>query len=195
MHSLNSADIADALKRPSPKHVEIATGILAMRAFSVAEAAAIVQEANASPHWIPAHINANGEVNPAVRDAELLVERHNAQLTQRYRQRLEIIVGELAHARAPGSALAEGSLVRYAPGGKYIDHRDATEDGVMPRALSLVCYLNEDFAGGETAFIDEQVGVPPMTGIVIAFAPQLLHRAEPVTSGRKFVITAWYHRR
>lgn len=184
-----------ALKRPAPQQIEIAPGIIAMRAFSAHEAAQIVQQADASPAWIPAHINAGSEIDRALRDAEILTERANAALTRRYNQRLEIIAGELAHARAPGSSLIEGSLVRYAPGGKYVDHRDAPENSAISRVLSLVCYLNDEFTGGETTFIDLPMSVPPIPGIVIAFAPHLLHRAEPVTSGRKYVITAWYHRR
>jgi hypothetical protein len=27
----------------------------------------------------------------------------------------------------------------------------------------------------------------------VVFAPVLLHRADPVTAGTKYVITAWYH--
>jgi hypothetical protein len=69
--------------------------------------------------------------------------------------------------------LAEIQIVRYHAGGRYADHRDTPELGATPRALSLVCYLNDDFTG--------------------AFSPVLLHRAEPVTSGTKYVITAWYH--
>jgi hypothetical protein len=29
--------------------------------------------------------------------------------------------------------------------------------------------------------------------MAIVFSPVLMHRAEPVLSGTKYVITAWYH--
>ena len=83
--------------------------------------------------------------------------------------------------------------MRYHPAGLYVDHRDTPSLGATPRTLSLVCYLNDDFAGGETVFIDPEFVVAPVTGTAVAFSPVLLHRANPVTRGTKYVITAWYH--
>jgi prolyl 4-hydroxylase len=83
--------------------------------------------------------------------------------------------------------------VRYQPGGNYVDHRDSPELGATPRALSLVCYLNDDFTGGETVFTNPDITIPIRTGTVVAFSPVLLHRANPVLTGTKYVITAWYH--
>jgi predicted 2-oxoglutarate/Fe(II)-dependent dioxygenase YbiX len=194
MRILDRIESFSPLKRPAPRSIEIAPGIYAMRAFSATEAAALVQQTEGSAFWTPAHINTDHAVDRAVRDAELLPDKRHTMLAQSYRQRLEIIVGEFAYARAPGSSLLEAQLVRYAPGGKYVDHRDVPEEGIASRTLSLVCYLNDDFENGETSFTDAGVSVPPLAGIVIAFAPQLLHRAEPVANGRKYIITAWYHR-
>ena len=89
--------------------------------------------------------------------------------------------------------LAELQIVRYRPGGKYVDHRDSPAPGATPRVLSLVGYLNDDFSGGETVFADPAIVVSPLTGAVAVFSPLLLHRAEPVLAGAKYVVTAWYH--
>jgi prolyl 4-hydroxylase len=77
--------------------------------------------------------------------------------------------------------------------GRYVEHRDSPARGATPRALSLVAYLNEDFSGGATTFMEPAIVVAPQSGMAVVFAPELLHRAEPVTAGTKYVVTAWYH--
>lgn len=176
----------------SPEPVEIAPRIYAMRVFTPAEAAVIVSQAVLSPKWFPAVINAELEIDRAIRNAEILFEEVHTGSSM-YRERLEEITRPLADALALGSTLQEVQLVRYAPGGKYIDHRDGPTPGAQRRVLSLVCYLNDRFMGGETTFSELNVSVTPLTGTVIVFPPEYLHRAEPVQTGKKYVITAWYH--
>lgn len=177
---------------PSSDPVEIASRIYALRVFTPAEAAVIVSQAVLSPKWFPAVINAELEIDREIRNAELLFEEVHAGSAM-YRERLEQITRPLADALAPGSRLQEVQLVRYLPGGKYIDHRDGPTPGAPRRVLSVVCYLNDRFAGGETIFTELSVNVSPLTGAVIIFPPEYLHRADPVQRGKKYVITAWYH--
>lgn len=47
-------------------------------------------------------------------------------------------------------------------------------------------YLNEGFGGGETTI--EEVTITPQQGRVLCFIHQLLHKGQPVTSGRKYVL-------
>ncbi len=177
---------------PSAEPVEIASRIFALRVFTPAEAAVIVSQAVLSPKWFPAVINAELEIDREIRNAEILFEEVHAG-SATYRERLEQIMQPLADTLAPGSTLREVQLVRYAPGGKYVDHRDGPTPGAKRRVLSVVCYLNDRFAGGETTFSELSVSVTPLTGTVIVFPPEYLHRADPVQTGKKYVITAWYH--
>jgi hypothetical protein len=81
-------------------------------------------------------------------------------------------------------------LVRYAPGDYYREHTDvALEDPY--RYFSVVCYLNDDFEGGHTAFPDLSHAVAPRCGQAVIFPSTYLHRAEPVTRGEKYVIVSW----
>lgn len=164
-----------------------------MRAFSANEAAAVVAAAAASTTWRDAGINANLEVDRSIRDAEVLFEADNAVLIELCRERLFAATRNIAALVATGTVLAEIQLVRYHVGGKYVEHRDSPAAGATPRALSLVCYLNDDFAGGATTFAEPDLAVSPPAGTAVVFSPVLLHRAEPVTAGTKYVITAWYH--
>ncbi len=172
---------------------EIGPRIFAARAFSLLESIAIVAQADASPAWTRAVINADLEIDTSVRDAEILFEELHRPHADVYRERLASVTRELAQRVAPGASLGEVQLVRYHPGGRYVDHRDGPTPGPVQRSLSLVCYLNDNFAGGQTTFTELGFSVAPKTGLAIAFPPELLHRSEPVASGRKYVITAWYH--
>ncbi len=179
--------------------VEVAPGIYVTRAFEAGEAADLVAGAARATAWQDAGINANLDVDRSVRDAEVLFEpaagagSAERSLIARCRDRLFLATRTVAAAVAPKTVLAEIQIVRYHAGGRYVEHRDTPELGATPRALSLVCYLNDDFTGGETVFINPEITIPIVTGNVVAFSPILLHRAEPIITGTKYVITAWYH--
>jgi len=177
---------------PSPQYVELGPQIYALRVFTTAEAAIVVSQAVLSPKWFPAVINTDLEIDRQVRNAEILFEEVHLQ-SKIYRERLEQITRPLADTLAPGSTLEEVQLVRYAPGGKYVDHRDGPTPGARHRVLSLVCYLNDRCIGGETTFSELGISVSPTSGTAIIFPPEYLHRSDPVRSGKKYVITAWYH--
>ena len=52
--------------------------------------------------------------------------------------------------------------------------------------LTFMIYLNGDFDGGQTAF--ENAAVEPDTGMALFFVHQVLHKGQPVTNGRKYVL-------
>jgi len=54
--------------------------------------------------------------------------------------------------------------------------------------LTLMVYLNEDFEGGETRFLEFQFGVTPRSGMALLFQHQLFHEGAPVRSGVKYVL-------
>ena len=65
-----------------------------------------------------------------------------------------------------------------------------------PEFFTFMVYLNENFEGGTTSFTIDQssvstggvVGVTPKTGIALLFHHPILHRGDPVTAGRKYVL-------
>jgi predicted 2-oxoglutarate/Fe(II)-dependent dioxygenase YbiX len=173
--------------------VEVIPGIYVARAFSPAEAAAVVATAAAATDWSAAGINAGQTVDPSVRSADVLFESSQPALVAGCRDRLFAATSRLASALAPKTVLAELQIVRYGAGGRYIDHRDSPAPGATPRALSVVCYLNDDFTGGATSFPEREFAFQPWAGMALIFAPELLHRAEAVVDGMKYAITAWYH--
>jgi predicted 2-oxoglutarate/Fe(II)-dependent dioxygenase YbiX len=172
---------------------ELAPGIYSTRVFEADEAAAVVLSAARNTEWQDAGINVNLDVDRTVRDADVLFEAADPALIALCRDRLFAATRGIAAEVAPKTVLAEIQIVRYQAGGRYVDHRDTPALGATPRALSLVCYLNDNFSGGETVFADPDISIPPKSGMAVGFSPLLLHRAQPVTGGCKYVITAWYH--
>ena len=92
-------------------------------------------------------------------------------------------------------------LLRYKSGGRYNAHSDSGyfggQDGVwmktVNRDISLLCYLDEDYQGGELYFVNFDLKIKPRKGSVIAFPSHFIyqHAVLPVTSGKRHVIASW----
>jgi predicted 2-oxoglutarate/Fe(II)-dependent dioxygenase YbiX len=77
---------------------------------------------------------------------------------------------------------------RYGPGQKFALHRDGSfrrENGEESK-LTCILYLNDDFAGGETAVKDRVVN--PRQGMALIFRHEFLHEGRPVLDGTKYVL-------
>lgn len=85
-------------------------------------------------------------------------------------------------------------ILRYRPGQEYRPHVEWLDDN--PRMLTALVYLNEDHAGGETAFLKTGLDVRGRRGDVLVFRsqgpdggvdPMSEHAGLPVTSGIKYL--------
>jgi hypothetical protein len=77
---------------------------------------------------------------------------------------------------------------RYEIGQQFDWHYDGAFerlDGDRSR-LTFMIYLNEDCEGGQTSF--EKTVIVPETGMALFFVHQVLHKGQPVTKGRKYVL-------
>jgi len=108
-------------------------------------------------------------------------------------------------AAASGTDVRSGEplqVLHYAPGERYHEHSDALP-GVAPeqqRVLTFLVYLNDDYAGGETAFPALGLKVRGRTGDGLLFRnaspdgqpdPRALHAGLPVTKGVKHLASRW----
>jgi predicted 2-oxoglutarate/Fe(II)-dependent dioxygenase YbiX len=76
---------------------------------------------------------------------------------------------------------------RYENGQKFKRHIDGRQRvGDLESRLTWMIYLNEDFAGGATAFDD--VSIQPETGTALLFIHEQKHEGCPVERGRKYVL-------
>jgi predicted 2-oxoglutarate/Fe(II)-dependent dioxygenase YbiX len=87
------------------------------------------------------------------------------------------------------------TMLKYASGQEYKGHYDGhTGAG---RHISAICYLNNEFEGGEIEFPHHNVRIKPEPGMLILFPSNFsfLHVAKPVSSGTKYALVTWLHDR
>jgi predicted 2-oxoglutarate/Fe(II)-dependent dioxygenase YbiX len=83
------------------------------------------------------------------------------------------------------------SVLRYRSNQKYDAHYDGgTNTG---RSISAICYLNNDYVGGEIEFVNFGVKIKPEPGMLILFPSNYAysHIAHPVEEGTKYAIVTW----
>lgn len=83
------------------------------------------------------------------------------------------------------------NMLRYRGGQHYKAHSDGeTSTG---RSISAICYLNDDYEGGEIEFVNFNVKIKPEPGMLILFPSNYAytHIAHPVTDGTKYAIVTW----
>ncbi len=79
---------------------------------------------------------------------------------------------------------------RYEAGQSFGAHTDGyyRRSDEEQSLLTLMIYLNEDYAGGETFFPDSESLIVPKTGKALLFTHQLWHEGRMVTGGRKYIL-------
>ena len=83
------------------------------------------------------------------------------------------------------------NLLRYADKQEYKAHCDGTS--AIGRVISAICYLNDDYEGGELEFPNFDIKIKPTAGMLILFPSTYpyTHIAHPVQNGPKYNITTW----
>ncbi len=110
-------------------------------------------------------------------------------------------------ATASGTDVAQGEplqVLRYAPGQQYRPHLDAVAGIANQRIWTALVWLNEDYEGGETLFLDLDLSVKGRQGDLLVFAnalrdgrpdPATRHAGKPVTKGVKLLASRWIRAR
>jgi predicted 2-oxoglutarate/Fe(II)-dependent dioxygenase YbiX len=95
-------------------------------------------------------------------------------------------------------------ILHYGVGGHYIPHVDAETlykddigldmwEKTLDRDLSIVYFLNDNFAGGELVFPALDLVIKPEAGTLVCFPSDhnFIHGVNPVTSGHRYTIVSW----
>jgi prolyl 4-hydroxylase len=110
-------------------------------------------------------------------------------------------------AAASGTDVHSGEplqVLRYLPGQQYRPHHDAIPNADNQRVMTMLVYLNDDYAGGETQFLSTGLQVKGAAGDALLFHnsnssgqpdPMAEHAGLPVTSGQKLLASRWIHER
>lgn len=82
-------------------------------------------------------------------------------------------------------------LLRYNEGEFYVEHTDSFKE--IPRALSCIIALNDDYDGGEISFFSRELSYKLKKGSVIMFPSNFMypHEIQKVTSGTRYSIITW----
>lgn len=85
------------------------------------------------------------------------------------------------------------NILRYRAGQEYKSHYDRTPGS--NRIISAICYLNEDYEGGEIEFPNFGIKIKPSAGTLILFPSDYAytHIAHPITKGTKYALVTWIH--
>jgi predicted 2-oxoglutarate/Fe(II)-dependent dioxygenase YbiX len=90
-------------------------------------------------------------------------------------------------------------FLRYDVGDKYDEHNDSEDyvnghlTRVCNRDLSVLCYLNDDYEGGELEFTNLGLKIKPKKGMIITFPSyiEFSHRVHTVTKGTRYSMATW----
>jgi hypothetical protein len=83
------------------------------------------------------------------------------------------------------------NLLKYSDNQAYGQHYDGmTSTG---RCVSALCYLNNDYEGGELEFPHFNLTIKPQPGMLILFPSNFAyaHVAHPIISGTKYALVTW----
>lgn len=83
------------------------------------------------------------------------------------------------------------SMLKYSGGQHYKAHADG--ETATGRSISAICYLNDNYDGGEIEFVNFGIKIKPEKGMLILFPSNYAykHIAHPVTDGIKYAIVTW----
>jgi len=82
-------------------------------------------------------------------------------------------------------------LLKYSGGEEYKAHYDGGTS--IGRCISVLCYMNDDYEGGEIEFVNFGIKIKPKAGMMILFPSNYAykHIAHPVTKGTKYALVTW----
>jgi Rps23 Pro-64 3,4-dihydroxylase Tpa1-like proline 4-hydroxylase len=129
---------------------------------------------------------------PEARTASILNPEAGRALFAEFNGKLREVVTPLIKElwRADITRYAGTQIIRYGVGGHYGTHADAGRT-MTERFFTVLCYLNDDFEGGQTWFPSLGYTTAPRRGKAILFPARYMHRAVPVASGEKYVLASW----
>jgi predicted 2-oxoglutarate/Fe(II)-dependent dioxygenase YbiX len=90
-------------------------------------------------------------------------------------------------------------LLSYSIDGKYDEHNDSEDfinnrlTRIVPRDITMIFYLNDDYEGGELEFTKLQITYKPRKGDIIAFPSyyEYSHRVHPIKQGTRYALVTW----
>ncbi len=152
-------------------------------------AAQIARIEAAGPEAAPISGASGFEMRPEIRNNARVILDDAPFAAELYARVRAHVPTELAGLTAVG-ANERFRCYRYTPGQRFAPHYDGSfiRNDRERSLLTLIVYLNEDYAGGATAFHDFDLRVRPRRGMALLFQHLLLHEGCVVTEGVKYAM-------
>jgi prolyl 4-hydroxylase len=86
------------------------------------------------------------------------------------------------------------NIQKYNDGGHFAHiHSERTDLASLHRLFAFMTYLNDEFEGGETSFIHQNIKIKPEAGKTLIWPAEWTHAhaGEVVRSGSKYIVTGW----
>jgi 2OG-Fe(II) oxygenase superfamily len=173
-------------------------GVFAVPLYDAVSSRRIVSYLKRVDDWDNARIfrgethEGSEDVVPDVRSAHILASTRGLKIYRDFENKIENTINPLIKRiwNLEFKEHSESQIVRYRSGGHYLPHSDGGYF-FKERYFTVLCYLNDDFEGGDTYFPHLDYSVGPERGKAIVFPARYVHCAEPVIAGEKYVIVAW----
>jgi len=83
---------------------------------------------------------------------------------------------------------------RHADNSRQNERGDWVPNHTPQRDITVICYLNDEFEGGEIVFDRQQLTVRPRRGLLLAFRSDSAHTHEvlPVRRGVRYTLAIWF---
>jgi len=163
---------------------------------------AIIAEYALTAEWIPTAVKSG--VDMSIRSAQVIEMSQDYVLQKNYDVRKKLDANVFAsvgdairryNEKFVHCHIEEDSgyeLLRYETGQFYTQHTDSFK--ARPRAVSCSLNLNDDYEGGEFAFLDREIVIKAPKGSAILFPSNFMypHEIMPVTNGTRYSIITWF---
>lgn len=152
-------------------------------------AATIAKIEELGPEPAPITTAAGFVMRPETRNNERVIFDSEVLAADLYRRIVPHIPESIANMK-PVGANERFRCYRYKPGQQFKPHFDGSfrRSEHEESLLTLMVYLNDNFEGGQTAFLDVGVTAVPRAGSVLLFQHRMLHEGCQVISGTKYVL-------
>lgn len=171
---------------------ERADRIHIVRLLEPGECSELIACADRIPHWRDAPSQqADGELlfDASVRQNRALQERDAPRLFSPYRKKFEQRFARfLDSAQRDFLIISLLAMHRYDPSDRFRVHVDSLPTFHRERRFSVVCYLNEDFLDGGTAFPSLGITYRPSAGQALLYPSHYRHEGLPTSAGRRYII-------
>ena len=155
----------------------------------------------------PDKTNATGQtswiVDKQTRDTQIVpMGNLYPKIEDLFRNSVREIINPFYQCEVDSSEIPQ--VLSYGIGGHYKPHIDGESIWMTPRGekiwkkstdrdLSIVFYLNDEFAGGDFVFPELKIRVRPEPGMMVCFPSNhnYMHGVEPVTKGKRYSIVSW----